>query len=266
MPSPFPGMDPFLERPNLWPAMHSYLALSLARALNRNLPAAYVAKPNERVYILHEEERTFYPDSVVIGNSSVEGSMSSGTALAVADRPLQLTVEPEEITERFVEVVRADAPGRIVATIELLSPHNKTKSHEGRRQYLAKQKERLSSRTHLIEIDLLRKGPHTVAAPAYWLNQQDPWHYVVSLHRGGAGRGRFEAWTTNIRNRLPRFYVPLEGSDEPVTVDLQALLAECYVDGRFEQQIDYSGRVPPPAFTKADQEWIDDTLKAAQRK
>ncbi|MGH3577865.1 MAG: DUF4058 family protein, partial [Mycobacterium sp.] len=55
------------------------------------------------------------------------------------------------------------------AVIEVLSPANKAAGSEGRRLYLAKQRQLLESQTHLLEIDVLRQGEHTAAPPLDWL-------------------------------------------------------------------------------------------------
>ena len=43
MPSPFPGMDPYLEHRELWPGFHADLAVEIKRRLNRNLSERYYA-------------------------------------------------------------------------------------------------------------------------------------------------------------------------------------------------------------------------------
>ena len=53
----------------------------------------------------------------------------------------------------------------VITAIEVLSPTNETREHDGRALYLQKQEELLHSQTHLIEIDLLRRGEHTGARP-----------------------------------------------------------------------------------------------------
>jgi len=37
MPSPFPGMNPYLEHPELWPEVHNRLIMALANAIESNL-------------------------------------------------------------------------------------------------------------------------------------------------------------------------------------------------------------------------------------
>jgi hypothetical protein len=44
MPSPFPGMDPYLEAPDIWPDFHDALAGEISSELNRTLPRPYYAR------------------------------------------------------------------------------------------------------------------------------------------------------------------------------------------------------------------------------
>ena len=41
MPSPFPGMDPFLEHPEVFPDLHDSLGATLRESLNARLPEPY---------------------------------------------------------------------------------------------------------------------------------------------------------------------------------------------------------------------------------
>jgi hypothetical protein len=41
MPSPFPGMNPYLEDPDIWPDFHTTLFVEIRAELNRRLPAGY---------------------------------------------------------------------------------------------------------------------------------------------------------------------------------------------------------------------------------
>jgi hypothetical protein len=44
MPSPFPGMDPYLEAPDIWPDLHEALAGEIRAELNLLLPPPYYAR------------------------------------------------------------------------------------------------------------------------------------------------------------------------------------------------------------------------------
>ena len=80
MPSPFPGMDPFVESPLCWPSLHYRLPGLIADHLQPQLAPRYVAVAEERVY-LEEPERELVPDV------SIRGLEEPGTgreAVAVA--------------------------------------------------------------------------------------------------------------------------------------------------------------------------------------
>ena len=57
MPSPFPGMDPYLEAPALFPDLHDRFVSYLADVLNTGLPAPYFAGIASRVWVESSERR-----------------------------------------------------------------------------------------------------------------------------------------------------------------------------------------------------------------
>ena len=61
MPSPFPGMDPFLEHPAIFPDLHDRFATELSTAINAVLPGKYYAGLASRVWV-EESERYVEPD------------------------------------------------------------------------------------------------------------------------------------------------------------------------------------------------------------
>ncbi len=50
MPTPFPGMDPCLEHPALWPDLHNSLIIALRDALVPRLRPRYYVAVAERIY------------------------------------------------------------------------------------------------------------------------------------------------------------------------------------------------------------------------
>ena len=262
MPSPFPGMEPYLEDPVGWTDVHQRLITTLSTELNRLLPPQYLARIGERVYVA-QSSRSVYPDAMVLKRSSPTSAVAQGaggTAVLVAsDPPWILTVLPEEAREVFVEIFSTRGQHRLITVIEVLSPANKASGSEGRQLYLRKQREILASQTHLIEIDLLRQGEHTVAPPVDYLLQQGHWDYLVSLHRGGQDE-QFEVWAISLRQRLPRIHVPLADGDPDVVLDLQEVLDRCYDDGAYARALDYR-QDPPVPLGRADAEWADALLR-----
>ena len=175
MPSPFPGMDPYLEESARWPDVHQRLITYAADALQPRVGPNYMARMGERVYIV-EPPQSFYPDVMLVNRPAREPSpvavaepVTTQTFVEVqepADAPILITLQATERREPFVELVHA-ADGEVVTIIEVLSPANKA-AGVGRDLYRRKQEQILNSGVNLIEIDLLSTGQHTVAVPEHW--------------------------------------------------------------------------------------------------
>jgi hypothetical protein len=256
MPSPFPGMDPYLEHPALWPGVHQRLITYLGDRLNTLLPPHYVADIGERLYVV-QPDRSIYPDVVVVEPPSTvalpEQQQGSTATVLSSDPPWVLTVEPLEVREVFIEILSVEDASRVITVIEVLSPSNKTANSEGRQLYVTKQQEILQSPIHLIEIDLLRYGEHTVAAPRESLLARGVWDYLVCLHRGGQ-RARYEVWATTLRQRLPRIRVPLAHGEPDIVLDVQAVFDRCYDEGAYARRLDYR-REPLLPLSETDRTW-----------
>jgi hypothetical protein len=231
-------------------------------ALNTLLPPPYVADIGERLYVV-QPERSIYPDVVVIEHpseapQSVQGAIgASGTA--VSDPPWILTLYPVEMREVFIEILTVGDASRVVAVIEVLSPSNKTAGAPGRDLYLTKQRELLGSQTHLIEVDFLHYGDHTVAPPRERLLEQGMWDYLVSLHRGSQGH-RYEVWAVTLRQRLPRIRVPLTDDAPDIVLDLQMIFDRCYDAAAYARRLDYH-REPPLSLSQDNAAWVTALLR-----
>ena len=261
MPSPFPGMDPYLEHPGLFPGVHQGM-IAVARAtLNALLPPRYVADIGERVYIV-QPERSIYPDVVIIEHPSARPQreqIGTASAMIVGDPPWVVTYYPVEMREVFIEILPVGDESRVITVIEVLSPSNKAAGSAGRELYLTKQQELFESQTHRIEIDLLRRGEHTVVVPRERLVSRGNWDYRVCLHRGEQGN-RCEVWPVTVRQSLPRIYVPLADGDPDVVLDLQAVFNRCYDEGAYARRLDYRCE-PTPPLQGEDVMWVDEVLR-----
>ena len=77
MPSPFPGMDPYLEG-SLWMSVHTDLAVGIAHQLNPQLVPHYIALTTRR-YVMDTPEESeiligeIYPDVAMIRQGPAEG-------------------------------------------------------------------------------------------------------------------------------------------------------------------------------------------------
>lgn len=167
MPSPFPGMNPYLEQDDVWHDFHQRFATVVAEMIGAQVAARYIVKLDEHAYI-HE--------------------------LAAEQRQVGL---PGIDVERqpFVEI-RDRAGRKVIAVIELLSPSNKEAGPD-REQYLVKRGQLLNSSAHLVEIDLLRRGGRL---PPVVLPGTD---YCIFVSRAD-WRPRAGAWSLDCAIRCPR--------------------------------------------------------------
>src|SRR2546423_14685368 len=126
MPSPFPGMDPYLEG-DLWTTFHSQIAPEIARQLAPKIAPRYVALTEKR-YILDSPEDLEvaiagrYPDVGIVKVGKGRGAASSERFSAA---PLEMaTVFAEEVPHFWIEI-RDAKQRKLVTVIEVLSPANK---------------------------------------------------------------------------------------------------------------------------------------------
>jgi hypothetical protein len=262
----FPGMDPYLENPKLWPPMHSRMLVYMADKLQSLMGRRYITSVEERIYV-EGPDREVIPDIWVShwpGEIRAPRHHAGPAAVAVLedDESLTFKVQGLEIHEPYITILDLLSGQRIVTMIEVVSPTNKY-AGPGRKSYEMKQKEVLASDTHLVEIDLLRFGPHIVAVPEHGARgQAGAYDYLISLSRAGEPRDEYEFYPCRLRKRLPRIRIPLVANDPDVQLDLQAVLAHTYQAGNFRHRIDYRKPCVPP-LPPDDQAWADQLIGQA---
>jgi hypothetical protein len=268
MPSPFPGMDPYLEDPAVWPDFHNRFIASLSEAINAVLPAPLFASIGSRVYVEETERRVESDTDILNPNVSPNGSPDGGPGggVAVADalqaRPVIVHVPREEVTEWFAEIRAAPGGERLVTTIELLSPTNKRLGSTGREKYLEKQAEMLAAPVSLVEIDLLRGGQHTTAVPfADARRQAGSFDYHVSVRRFPKPSD-YEVYPVRLQNPLPAVAIPLLPNQPDVTIPLQPLLSRCYDTGQYVRRVRYDRPLPEPDLSADQRAWVAERLAA----
>lgn len=255
MPSPFPGMDPWLEHPGLWPDVHERLIIAIADYLGPILRPRYYVAVGIHSYIITrpvELSHPRYPDVMIVDTPHAVAPSPQVTSA----QPVVVTVPvPEPVEESYLEV-RETASGQVITVIEVLSPTNK-RPGEGRETYEVKRLEILRSRTHLVEIDLLRDWPPM----PFWGNGQGS-HYRILVRRGER-RTYADLYAFTIRDPMPRFPVPLQENDVEPVVDLKPLLDELYDRASYDLRVDYS-RPPTPPLSDADAQWTAQVLHTAR--
>ena len=254
----FPGMDPYLEDPRGWTGVHNSFIVYLRDHLQPRLRPRYIAAIEDRVY-LEGPDREVIPDAWL----RRARPRPAGRAVAVmeADEPVLVRGSGLEIHESYVTILDRQSGQEVVTVIEVLSPSNKY-AGPGRDSYLAKQGEVLASRAHLVEIDLLRAGPHVLAVQELKTLEIGRYDYLVCVNRAEELRDRFELYPRRLRDRLPRVRIPLAGDDSDVVLDVQAVLAQTYEAGSYVDRLNY-GKACIPPLTTEDQAWADGLIREA---
>lgn len=251
MPSPFPGMDPYLEGDD-WTSFHAYLAIELAKQLTPQLRPKYIALPEKRFELVEDGAlavEAIYPD---VGVTETAATPSRTAESAVPSAPVLLQTIMEETAPHSWVEIRNQADRRLVTTIEILSPWNKRGN--GRNEYLDKRRKLLRSSSHLVEIDLLRGGRR--------LPMKDPLpaaSYYVFVSRTEA-RPMIEVWPIALPDRLPKFPVPLLAGDADVSLDLQSAIDAIYDYGGLDLALDYS-RPLSPSLSDEESVWATERLR-----
>jgi len=250
-------MDPYIERPTIWPDFHDRLIAVISAALQPLLRPRFVALVQDRLYVM-ESDRPIRPDISVVRTNSPQPP-GGGTTVLEADAPAVFELWREEMREPLIHIVEPAAGNRIVTAIEVLSPDNKEKG-AGRTNYLRKREELWDNGANLVEIDLLRHGQHTVRVSDDHLESLRPFNYVVAVTR--CWPSRHEVYAIPLARRLPRVGIPLLEGDKDVVLDLQAAFARCWEEGPYPELLQYAGS-PPGTLTADEAGWCETVLAGA---
>ncbi|MCI0696219.1 DUF4058 family protein [candidate division KSB1 bacterium] len=260
MPSPFPGMDPYLEASHIWEDFHASLAMEIRNQLAPGLRPRYIAALIPTVTydeVLVEKAHRAKPDVSVW---QVDEQPWSGEAVAIAPAPLLGHVVLEEPIRLYSVEIREAATGLLVTVIEILSPVNKRPSHEAFEDYRRKRRDLLRSSAHLMEIDLLRVGHRP---PLVTPLPEAP--YFVFLHRGD-NRPEVEIWPLRFQNPIPLLPVPLLAPDPDVPLDLGRAIQSIYDAAAYDLRLDYGQAPPKPDLVPEDAEWVRAQLQSIREK
>ncbi|MEM7126762.1 MAG: DUF4058 family protein [Chloroflexota bacterium] len=258
MPSPFPGMDPFLEG-YLWTDVHQRLATEISKRLAPHIRPRYVARLAITNYVDYDpapEIGIIYTDIEVLRRRSSEPvpTLAGGTGVVLAEPPLTDAMDvPAPIFQvRTVSVEVYDvAENRLVTGIEILSPVNKRQPDL--KKFQEKFTQLRNGNVHIIVIDLLRRGQRPITSSSL---PESP--YLVTLTRDGAHV--MKAWPIQLDDNLPVVPVPLWPTDADVPLDLSAALTTIYDEGGYDLSIDYTSSPPPPAMNEEQAEQMKHLL------
>jgi hypothetical protein len=254
MPSPFPGIDPYLEGQGYWPDFHARFINEWCEAVAQGLPDNYEARIDERVRVVALDDgelpALIRPDVTILRQRpSVTGRGEGGVAtLEPVTMPVAMEMT-EEVRESRIAILHRPQR-KLVAVLELLAPANKAPS--GRGDYLAKRRQLLGQEMHLVELDLLLGGARLPMGRP--LPPGDCYAIVARAER----RPDADVYAWTVRNPLPVIPIPLLPPDKDLRCDLAAVFATTYERGRYARSIDYAQPLALPPG-EADAAWVAQT-------
>lgn len=271
MPIPFPGMNPYLEHPDLWPTVHRKFIKAITNRLTHQLAPIYQVRLCERHYHVSGE------DSLVVGSpgfswradSNIQRRDIESTDIAISlpsaslaptpngeapaqippKRPISVLVPvPQKIYETYLEIV--NAAGEVITVIEALSPKKK-RPGRGRGLYERQRETIFGSPSHFVEIDLLRGWePPSIYGP------DESGDYRILISRSEQ-RPRAELYTWNVTEPIPAINLPLSGDDE-LPLSLKPMVDEAC--DRTDLLVNYQ-QSPLPPLRFEESLWLEDFLQ-----
>jgi hypothetical protein len=250
-------MDPIIESQE-WEDFNTGFISKFSAALVPLIRPRYVVRKERRIYVEHswpDPSQTIRSDVAILGKrGSAESEPCAGGGIAapfVVSLPM-----PEEHRESYL-TVRERATMTVVTVVELRSPGNKRSGSGGRREYLSKREEILASRTHQVELDMLRGGERLPTIDR--LPRGDYYAFI----RRSPQRYKAAVFAWSVRDPFPRIPIPLADGDPDVEIDLGKVFTSAYDRSGYDYSLDYR-RAVKPRVKKSDAAWIAKILKGVR--
>ena len=257
MPSPFPGMDPFIEGQK-WAGFHTQFVTALGQSLIPALRPRYVVDIEDYVYLTRGEDEPALPIGPDVSVSDTgHGRASAATVreLALAPPPVVRTVPISRRRRQHHLTIRNRQSLNVVTTIELLFPWNKSPG-DGREEYLNKRQNVFASGANLVELDLLRGGARLPTREP--LAAGDYFAFVCRAPR----LPKVEVYALTLRDPMPPVPVPLAAGDADASMRLRAVFSEMYDRAGYDYALEYA-RPLVPSPGRRDKEWVNERVKSA---
>ena len=207
------GMHPTLEQPRYFPDLHASFNVYIRDWLSPHLPERYTISVERGLSMTNESgvAKQYRPDDSIDRTEAPEASYAD----TIVVQPPSFTVEVPDQPQRYVAV--RDGDERLVTTIEILSPANKT--GDGYEDFRRKQQQLAEKGIHLVEIDLLTQGKRR------WRDERvDQADYVMIVQRARSSLAN--VWAAALGEALPVIPVPLLAPDADVPLPLEYILQE----------------------------------------
>jgi uncharacterized protein DUF4058 len=248
MPSPFPGMNPYLEQNDIWQDFHDRFVPALGDELAALVSPHFIVKIEEHLFI-HEVESDA---DEYIGNADINASVThkpESMSTGVITSPMMARVPIMQLERQPYLEIR-DRRDQVLAIIEVLSPSNK-KSGPFRRQFIYKRNQVLATWASYVEIDLLRGGERMPLEPPPVTD------YCVLVSRY-EDRPDIGFWPIALRDPLPTIPIPLPEPVSNAKIDLQKVLNTVYDRAHYKDHL-YRGK-PNPPLSAGDAAWAQSLI------
>jgi len=252
-------MDPYLE--HHWRSVHHRLITYAGDQLQAALPSRFRVEVEERVFVAGDVDaaRSVYPDVHVVDGERGNDSRSTAGSAATITQPVVIELLDEPVTETYLEIIDTASGNRVITAIEFLSPTNKQPG-DGNDMYVRKQREYRAAGVSQVEIDLTRQGDRSLVLPMIQIPREHRTLYVACVRRGWQPQ-KLEAYPMPLQQPLPTIGIPLDTSHNDVPLQLQTLVTQCYVNGRYDSGIDYQ-LDPHPPLPPDDNAWTEQLLRS----
>ncbi|WP_165220297.1 DUF4058 family protein [Aquisphaera insulae] len=256
MPSPFPGMDPYIEALGLWEGFHAPMITYCSQLLNQHLPGNYLAQIETRVVMISPEDSPGQrvPDLLVARrrdqpHPAVFTDPEGGGIATLEPVTIPLARDSVEIRRRWIEIkVLPDLD--LVTVVEILSPTNK--AGIGYREYVEKRNALLDRPINLVELDLLLDGDPPPMGRAL---EAGRYHAIVAR---AEDRPNAQVYSWGLRQPLPSIPIPLRAPEADVKLDLAEAFELTYRLGRFDMIVRHELPLPERLpINVADRDWAE---------
>jgi hypothetical protein len=257
MPSPFPGMDPFLEGA-WWSTFRNDLVIETRRHLPQQVKPEYCPLIGGFQVKTLDSSLRFLPVSEDDDESDEDDADQSRKD---ESQPVYLNLaRPHWVGLSFIGIKKlGDYKNKLTrrknkTIVVFLDPV--VKKAPGRSYYLRWREKVFNSTTCLVEIDLLRQGRRPPMLDPY---PDAPCYAMVSRHEF---RPCCEVWPIHLDRPLPKIPIPIPGDDREVVLDLQTVFTRAYDLGSFDRVIEYD-KPPDVHLDERHLPWLKRMLKDA---
>lgn len=263
MPSPFPGMDPFLEKTGIFHELHTQMLSEAQGQLQPQVRPKYIARMERHlseggVWAMDLTTLDRKEPDVTLIERHEQGEVKPASELY--SPPSSVCVEELDDDElelrkqRRIVIYVNEHPRVAVTTIELLSPSNKQSGSVNRERYLEKRNSALHGGLHWVEIDLLRAGERP-EIPG--LDSSSTYSAYIAKATPSGWEHQHYGWSLD--DPLPRLPIPLLEADFAI-FDLQGCFSVAYDRIAADDEADYANDPPPPPLSPEDSRWVDELL------